>query len=73
MLVMSDQSRSLRAHPQRVPSRHNLFSYSVQHDLRRIVKVELLHQMRAVRLDSVRADVQHTGDFLVRFAFCQQL
>src|SRR5512146_244214 len=51
----------------------DLLSDSIQNNVGRAVQVELLHDVGAVSLDRVRAQVQRGCDFFVGLAFCQKL
>ena len=49
------------------------FPHGVENDLRRVVKVQFLHQVGAMGLDGREADVEQRRDFLVRASFREQL
>ena len=46
---------------------------AVQHDFGRAVHIECLHDVRPVRFDRTAADEEQCRDFLVRFAFGDEL
>ena len=54
-------------------SGNDLLTDGVEYQFRRFVQVELLHDVGAVGLDRVRAQIQQRRDFLVGFSLSQQL
>src|SRR4051794_33055278 len=54
-------------------STDDFFPHRVEHDLRRIVQIQLLHQIRAMAVYRVGAELQSIRDLLVRIAFRKQL
>jgi hypothetical protein len=54
-------------------SNNNPLPDGIEHDLRRVVQVELLHQIGAVGFDGGHADVEQRGDLFIRAAFREEL
>src|SRR5262252_3124432 len=53
--------------------RYNALAHSVEDKLGNIVQIQLLHDLRAVCLDSIHAQTQEVGHVLARLALSDQL
>lgn len=54
-------------------SRDNPLPHRVHDNLGDVVQAQLLHEIRAVCLDGMKADIQHLRCLLIRLAFGQEL
>lgn len=52
---------------------NEVLTHGIEHDFSGVVEVQLLHQIRAMALNRIKANVENSGYFLVRFSFRQKL
>ena|SRR5437867_4747751 len=56
-----------------VPTRNNPFSYRIEDDVCGALQAKLLHEIGTMTFNSLRAEVQQTGNIFVRLTLRNQL